>query len=71
MVEDNINPIFYGCVEVLFYALDLRTAPPMVLEIYDNDTSLLDSNDYIGRSCIDVYQCSLTVLAQGGAHLSR
>ena len=71
VVEDNINPIFYGCVEVMFYALDLKTAPPMVLEIYDHDDSAFDANDYIGRSCIDVSDPPLTLVAQGRAHLAR
>ena len=56
----------------MFYALDLKTAPPIVLEIYDHDTSVLDADDYIGRACIDVtHLFSVTPAAQERAHLAR
>ena len=51
-MEDNINPIFYNTVDVVFYALDLETAPPIIMEIYDYDDAALDTDDYIGKSVI-------------------
>ena len=52
--NDNNNPIFYQTIESYFYARDIYWAPPIVLEIYDRDTGIFASDDYIGRAVIDI-----------------
>ena len=54
IVYDNNNPIFYETVESFFYSVDVDSAPPVVLEIYDHDSGAFDSDDFIGRAVIDL-----------------
>jgi hypothetical protein len=52
VVDDNNNPIFYNTLETFFYSADFDWSPPIVLDIYDQDTGTFDSDDFIGRSVI-------------------
>jgi Ca2+-dependent lipid-binding protein len=52
VVNDNNNPIFYNTIESYYYAVDYEWSPPVVLDIYDQDSGTFSSDDYIGRAVI-------------------
>jgi C2 domain len=53
VVEDNCNPMFLSCLEVYYDYLELTDAPPLVLNIWDRDTGILEGDDdFIGRAVI-------------------
>lgn len=52
MIEDNINPIYYETIEMLYDMADIDTSPPIVFNIWDRDANMLDSDDYLGRAVV-------------------
>ena len=63
--EDTNNPIFYEVKEFTFSCnsskgeIDLVTAPPMILNIYDHDDGLVDQeDDLIGRAVIPLLEAA-------------
>ena len=53
MIEDSLNPIYFQTIEILYDMVDMETAPPIILNIWDHDSALLDStDDFLGRSVI-------------------
>jgi hypothetical protein len=55
VIDDNLNPIFYQTLEVNMYTSTMKSAPPLVLNIYDSDEGMFDStDDFIGRAIIDI-----------------
>lgn len=60
--NDTNNPIFYEVKEFTFESsanskgeIDLLNAPPIVLNVYDNDDGYIDNtDDLIGRAVIDL-----------------
>jgi len=58
-IKDNLNPIFYETLEVHFEFDKLETAPPVVLDLFDKDYGVLDSDDYLGRAQIFLNDASL------------
>lgn len=59
VVQDNNNPIFYQCIQSIFYCTDIEYAPPIVLEIFDRDSGTFDSDDFIGRAVIPMSEASI------------
>jgi hypothetical protein len=60
VIEDNINPIFFEAVE-LYYDYDtIHDAPPVVLNIWDKDEAILDTDDYLGRCVVYLNEASLS-----------
>lgn len=59
-VHDNTNPIFYQTIESYFYSVDLDWAPPVILEIYDEDSGAFDSDDFIGRAVINLLDAAVS-----------
>lgn len=59
-VHDNNNPIFYQTIESYFYSVDLDWAPPVILEIYDEDSGTFDTDDFIGRAVIDLLDAAVS-----------
>ena len=51
-IEDNVNPLFYETIELLYEANSEEDLPPFVLDIYDKDFNPLDPDDFIGRALI-------------------
>jgi Ca2+-dependent lipid-binding protein len=50
-VEDSISPIFMQAVEIPSDFTSERDAPPVILNVWDEDKGLFDSqNDYLGRA---------------------
>lgn len=73
--EDTNNPIFYEVKEFTFSCnnvkgeIDLVTAPPIILNIYDHDDGMIDStDDLIGRAVINLWEASNT--EDGQQHIS-
>lgn len=53
VVEDNCNPIFLSVLETFMDFSSKSEAPPLILNIWDEDDDLLDStDDFIGRAII-------------------
>jgi len=51
-IEDNCNPIFFSALEIYYDFLTPADAPPIILNIWDKDEGVLDSDDFIGRAVI-------------------
>ena len=58
MIEDSLNPIYFETVEMLYDMADIENAPPIVLNIWDRDEGIVDSDDYLGRSVIYLNEAS-------------
>ena len=52
IIEDSLNPIYFETVELLYDMADIENAPPIVFNIWDRDSGIVDSDDYLGRSVI-------------------
>lgn len=51
--EDTNNPIFYDTKEILYEFDNFESAPPIILNCFDTDESVLgDSEDFLGRAVI-------------------
>ena len=58
VVPDSLNPIYYQTFDVNYECMTMDTAPPIVLDIWDEDRELLDwSNDFMGRATIYLDKC--------------
>lgn len=58
-IEDSVNPIYYETIEMTYDFSDLETAPPIILNIWDYDSGIMDStDDFLGRSVIYLDQAS-------------
>jgi Ca2+-dependent lipid-binding protein len=73
--EDTNNPIFYEVKEFTFSCnnvkgeIDLVTAPPMILNIFDHDDGYVDkTDDLIGRAVINLLEAANT--DDGVRHIS-
>jgi Ca2+-dependent lipid-binding protein len=61
VVEDNCNPIFFSTLDVYLDFATKVDAPPIILNIWDEDTDLLDStDDFIGRAVIDINDAAIS-----------
>ena len=54
-IEDNLNPLFYECLELTFEANTVEEMPPFILDVWDWD---LTGDDYIARCLIPVKDSS-------------
>lgn len=52
VVEDNCNPIFFSTLEVFYDFTTPSEAPPIILNIWDKDEGMFESDDFIGRAVI-------------------
>ena len=51
-IEDNCNPIFFSALEIYYDYQTPADAPPIILNIWDKDEGVLESDDFIGRAVI-------------------
>lgn len=51
-IEDNCNPIFFASLEIYYDFLSPEDAPPIVLNIWDKDEGIMESDDFLGRAVI-------------------
>ena len=54
-IEDNVNPLFYTTMELMYEANSNNIAdmPPFVIDIYDKDFGL-DGDDFLCRAIINI-----------------
>lgn len=55
------NPLYYQTIEFAVEYYDLDDAPPIVLNVYDTDDGLFDSDDYMGRAVIFLNELTKSV----------
>lgn len=56
-IEDNLNPIFYQALELMYEANEVAELPPFIIDCYDEDVSLLGgkpSADFLSRAVIPI-----------------
>lgn len=55
-IFDNVNPIFYEGVDILYEASSREELPPVIVDLYDKDESLIgkDSEDFLSRALINL-----------------
>lgn len=65
VIEDNINPLYYETIEILYEVrdmYDLSSYPPFILDLYDQDEEFLDNtDDFLGRAIIEPKDCSIII----------
>lgn len=61
VVNDNNNPIFYNTIQSYYYSVDYDWSPPVVLDIYDQDSGTFSTDDFIGRAVIFLDQAGEAV----------
>lgn len=55
VIDDNTNPLFFEVVELEYEVRkmnDLSGYPPFIIDLYDRDYGLLETDDYLGRAVI-------------------
>ena len=54
VVYDNLNPIYYQAIEMMYEANCLEELPPFIIDCYDEDQTLVGKNDadYLSRATI-------------------
>ena len=54
VVNDNLNPIFYNAIELMYEANSIEELPPFIIDCYDEDETLVGDNDadYLARATI-------------------
>jgi hypothetical protein len=57
VIED---PIFFEAKEIYYDYDNINDAPPVVLNIWDKDDDLLDSDDYLGRCVVYLNKASIS-----------
>ena len=60
IVEDNNNPIYYHTIEFYCDFVSKAEAPPILLNIYDHDEGVFDSDDFLGRAIIHLDEAALS-----------
>ncbi len=58
VIEDNINPLYYETLELLYETLEIEDLPPFILDVYDKDFGICDGDDFIGRCMIPINECA-------------
>ena len=53
VVKDNLNPIFFETLEMQYDMGNLETAPPIILDLFDHDSGMMDiTDDFLGRAVV-------------------
>jgi len=54
VVNDNLNPIYYSAIEMMYEANSLDELPPFIVDCYDEDQALVGKNDadFLARATI-------------------
>jgi Ca2+-dependent lipid-binding protein len=56
-IEDNLNPIFYQALDLVYEANDIKEMPPFVIDCMDEDPGFAGSKptaDFLNRAVIPV-----------------
>lgn len=51
-IEENCNPMFFSTIQVFSEFDTLETAPPIVLNVWDRDDGVLETDDFLGMAVI-------------------
>jgi len=59
-VNDNLNPIFYQAIDLIYEANSIEEMPPFIIDCYDEDQNLVGKNDadFLARCCINNWDCN-------------
>jgi len=57
VIEDNLNPLFYSCMELTIEGSKVENLPPFILDVYDYDT--IGGDDFIARCLIPIKDAAL------------
>ena len=54
VVDDNLNPIYYHALDLMYEANTLEELPPFIIDCYDEDRTLVGKNDadFLARATI-------------------
>lgn len=54
VINDNVNPIFYHTVELMYEANSKSELPPFIIDCYDEDETIVGENDadFLSRATI-------------------
>mmetsp|Transcript_10743 Transcript_10743/g.13432 ORF Transcript_10743/g.13432 Transcript_10743/m.13432 type:complete len:126 (+) Transcript_10743:1642-2019(+) len=54
VVNDNLNPIYYEAIDLMYEANSLDDLPPFIIDCYDEDQTLVGKNDadFLARAAI-------------------
>jgi len=61
-IDDNLNPIFYQAVDLIYEANSIDEMPPFIIDCYDEDQTLVGKNDadFLARACIYKWECAFS-----------
>ena len=56
VIWDNVNPMFYECLDTLHDYKFPEEMPPIILDLYDRDEAIIgsDTADFLSRAVIYV-----------------
>ena len=59
-IFDNVNPIFYEGIDIIYEAGSTEELPPVICDLYDKDENLIgkDSEDFLARALINLREVS-------------
>jgi hypothetical protein len=62
VVNDNLNPIFYQAIDLMYEANSIEEMPPFILDCYDEDETLVGKNDqdFLARAIIYNWECDFS-----------
>ena len=60
VINDNLNPIFYQALDLIYEANTLEELPPFIIDCFDQDEAFVGKGgaDYLARACIEVKDCA-------------
>jgi len=60
VVNDNLNPIYYEALDLIYEANSIEELPPFIIDCYDEDQTLVGKNDadYLARATIYMWECN-------------
>jgi hypothetical protein len=62
VIFDNLNPIFYEAIDLVYEANNEDELPPFIIDCYDLDESVITANtyDFLARAVIRKEECHHT-----------
>lgn len=70
-MDNSLNPIFFEARDFDTQYWKLESAPPIVLDVYDADSGILDSSDdFLGRAVINLTDDSVVDLGSSDPNLN-
>ena len=60
-----MNPLFYELLEANYEANSIEDLPPFIIDVFDKDFGILDTDDFICRAIIPIKDASYASLKNG------